>query len=84
MIYIIISLHYPINNNDTPHSTSSSLFLIGPVQLATIHEWIQSIFPEVPPRMDENSMSQVYFFRNTFTTATCIVEFRKNEVYESD
>jgi hypothetical protein len=48
--------------------------------LATIHEWVQAIFPEVPPRLDDGVTEQLYFFRNTFTGATAEVSFRKNEV----
>ena len=51
--------------------------------LATIHDWIQQIFPDVPPRLDEGVLEQIYFFRNTFTGATTRLEFRKNEVSES-
>ncbi|KAJ1416466.1 hypothetical protein B484DRAFT_454267 [Ochromonadaceae sp. CCMP2298] len=52
----------------------------GSMPLATIHEWVQAIFPEVPPRLDDGVTEQHYFFRNTFTGATCDVLFRKNEV----
>lgn len=59
-------------------STTSSY--AGNMMLATVHEWVQAIFPDVPPRLDEGVLDQVYYFRNTFTGATTTVEFRKNEV----
>jgi len=52
----------------------------GPVAMSTIHEWVQSIFPDVPPRLDEKAVEQSYYFKNTFTGAFTICEFRKNEV----
>ena len=53
----------------------------GNVQMAVVHEWISSIFPDVPPRLDDSTTEQRYFFRNTFTGATTICELRKNEVH---
>ena len=53
----------------------------GNVQMAVVHEWISSIFPDVPPRLDDSTTEQRYFFRNTFTGATTICESRKNEVH---
>lgn len=53
---------------------------IGTVQLATLHEWVQAIFPEVPPRLDEGVLDQTYLFRNSYTGATTTAEFRQNEV----
>ena len=50
------------------------------MQLATLHEWVQAIFPDVPPRLDEGVLDQAYCFRNTFTGATTTAEFRQNEV----
>jgi hypothetical protein len=52
----------------------------GTVMLATLHEWVQAIFPDVPPRLDEGVLDQAYYFRNTFTGATTTAEFRQNEV----
>jgi hypothetical protein len=52
----------------------------GTVQLATLHEWVQAIFPDVPPRLDEGVLDQIYYFRNSFTGATTTAEFRQNEV----
>lgn len=48
--------------------------------MSTLHEWAQAIFPDVPLRLDEAAAEQRYFFRNTFTGAFTICEFRKNEV----
>jgi hypothetical protein len=50
------------------------------MNLGTLHEWIQSLFPEVPNRIDENLIEQKYYFRNTFTGAVSLCEFRKNEI----
>lgn len=55
-------------------------FLIGSASMATLHEWVQSLFPDVPARIDENAVDQKYYFRNAFTSAVAICEFRKNEV----
>jgi hypothetical protein len=52
----------------------------GTVQLTTLHEWVQAIFPDVPPRLDEGVLDQIYYFRNSFTGATTTAEFRQNEV----
>ncbi len=48
--------------------------------MATLHEWVQSLFPDVPARIDENVVDQKYYFRNAFTSAVALCEFRKNEV----
>jgi len=52
----------------------------GAIQLPPLHEWIQAIFPDVPPRLDEGTTEQRYFFRNTFSGAVAVVEFRKHEM----
>lgn len=57
----------------------------GSVQLSVLHEWVHSIFPDVPPRMDESAVDQEYHFRNTFTGAVTSVEYKKNEItFESE
>lgn len=57
----------------------------GNVPFSTIHEWVQSIFPDIPPRLDENAAEERYYFKNTFTGAFSICEFRKNEIiFESE
>lgn len=57
----------------------------GNVGLSTLHEWAQSIFPGITPRLDETAIEQVYYFRNTFTGAYSMCEFRKNELtFESE
>jgi len=43
-----------------------------------LHEWITTIFPEVPSRIDESSTGENYFFRNVFTGAVAIVRIKKN------
>ncbi len=48
--------------------------------MSTIHEWVQGIFPDVPPHLDEKTSEQVYYFKNSFTGAVSLCEFRKNEV----
>jgi hypothetical protein len=67
-----------------PSAVSQPLFSLfspaGTVQLATLHEWVQAIFPDVPPRLDEGVLDQIYYFRNSFTGATTTAEFRQNEV----
>jgi hypothetical protein len=50
--------------------------------MATLHEWVQSLFPDVPPKLEENSVEERYYFRNSFTGSAAICEFRKNEVSE--
>ncbi len=49
--------------------------------MATLHEWVQSLFPDVPPKLEENAIDQKYYFKNSFTGSIAICEFRKNEVY---
>ena len=48
--------------------------------MATIHEWVQQIFPEVAPRLDDGTVDQQYCFRNTFALGVVTVYFRKNEL----
>lgn len=50
----------------------------GSVSLSILHEWITTIFPEVPSRIDESSTGENYFFRNVFTGAVAIVRIKKN------
>jgi hypothetical protein len=59
---------------------SSFVFPIGSLTITSIHEWIQALFPDIPSRIDENAVDQRYFFRNSFTGAVAICEFRKNEI----
>lgn len=54
--------------------------LSGNLSVSTLHEWVQALFPDVPPNIEENIVDQKYFFRNTFTGSVAICEFRKNEV----
>ncbi len=49
--------------------------------MATLHEWVQSLFPDVPPKLEENAIDQKYYFKNSFTGSIAICECRKNEVY---
>eukprot|EP01036_Dinobryon_divergens_P032272 gene32272-41825_t len=49
----------------------------GDLMMAVIHEWISAIFPDVPPRLDDSTTEQRYFFRNTFTGATTISNYRR-------
>jgi len=77
-----LSLHTKVYEI-TPEEESRPRTLLrysGSMSLSTIHEWVQSIFPDVPPRLDEETVEQQYFFRNTFTGATSQVFLRKNEV----
>lgn len=41
---------------------------------------MQNIFPDVPARLDESETEQKYYFRNTFTGAVSMCEFRRNEI----
>jgi hypothetical protein len=35
---------------------------------------------QIPPNLDENATEQRYVFKNSFSGATTICEYRKNEV----
>jgi hypothetical protein len=50
------------------------------MSLSTIHEWVQALFPDVPPRLDEYIGNERYNFRNTFTGAITMCDFRSNEI----
>lgn len=54
----------------------------GNMPVSVVHEWVQSIFPDVPPRLgeDSNEQSFSYWFKNNFTGAVTSCEFRKNEI----
>jgi hypothetical protein len=52
----------------------------GTMSVTVMHEWVQTIFPDVPPRLDEDCSEQSYFFRNSFTGAVTTCNFRKGEI----
>lgn len=65
------------------HISCIYLFLVGTIgtmSLSTIHEWVQALFPDVPPRLDEYIGNERYYFRNTFTGAITMCDFRSNEI----
>lgn len=45
-----------------------------------MHDWIQSIFPDVPPHLPEDATSCTYYFKNSFTTATAMCSISRNEI----
>ena len=52
----------------------------GQIPLSTSHEWIQALLPEVPPRIADDAVDEKCFYKNSFTGACTICEYRKNEV----
>lgn len=48
-----------------------------------IHEWMQALLPDVPPRLEEEATEMRYMFKNVFTGAAAICEFRRNEVRDA-
>lgn len=63
----------------TPRS-DCAVCSLGNISTGTAYEWISAIFPDVPPRLDEEIGEQRFFFRNTFTLGTAIAEIRRNEI----
>jgi Bardet-Biedl syndrome 7 protein len=54
-------------------------------RISFIHEWLTTIFPEIPPHIDENSVKECLNFRNVFTGGICQVVYMKDSlVVESD
>lgn len=57
----------------------------GNMGLLLLHEWVQALFPEVPPNLEEEATEQRLAFKNTFTGAVSTVEYRRNEIiFESE
>mmetsp|Transcript_298 Transcript_298/g.283 ORF Transcript_298/g.283 Transcript_298/m.283 type:complete len:734 (-) Transcript_298:90-2291(-) len=52
----------------------------GNVGIQIFHEWILSILPDIPSRIDENSLGESYFFRNVYTGAVMTCSFKRNEL----
>lgn len=57
----------------------------GPASLLLLHEWLQTLFPDLPPHLDESMSDLRYLFKNVCTDGVTIVEARKNEIlFESE
>ena len=56
------------------------LTLTGTVPLSTLHEWVLTMLPDVSPRIADDSTVEHCFYKNAFTGAATVVEYRKNEV----
>lgn len=53
--------------------------------ISTIHEWLTTIFPEMPPHIDETAVKEYLNFRNVFTGGIChVVYMRDSLIIESD
>jgi hypothetical protein len=52
----------------------------GTVPLSTLHEWVLTMLPDVAPRIADDSIMEHLFYKNAFTGAATVVEYRKNEV----
>jgi hypothetical protein len=50
------------------------------VALSTLHEWVQTLLPDVPPRLTDDAIEERASYRNAFTGANTLCEYRKNEV----
>eukprot|EP01035_Chromulina_nebulosa_P016891 gene16891-22379_t len=63
----------------------NSIKFTGQLPMLTLHEWVQSLLPDIPPRLSENSIEETYFFKHTFTDSITICSFKKNEIkFESE
>lgn len=58
----------------------NSIRFTGSVPMATWHDWLSSLFPEVPQRLSDEITLEVYNYKNSFTDAIAIVRFQRNEV----
>ena len=52
----------------------------GAAGMLLMHEWMIALLPDVPPRIEEEAAEMRYAFKNVFTGAISVCEFRKNEV----
>lgn len=77
-----LSLHSKVHEltEEEAGRVKSRLRFTGEAKLAVIHEWVQMVLPEVPPKLSENDDQCRLFFRNSFTGAASVVEYRRNEV----
>jgi hypothetical protein len=75
-MYIYIYIYIYINEN---------LLLLGNASLSILHEWTQALFPDIPPRLNEDVIETNYLFKNSFTSSTTLCSFKKNELrFESE
>jgi len=82
-----LSLHAKVHALTTEEANrpKSAVRFTGNMLLPTIHEWVQSLLPDVPPRLAESDKECIFHFRNSFTGSTVTTSYRKNEiVFESD
>lgn len=57
----------------------------GNASINTVHEWVQAILPDVPPRLPEEITECIYLFKNTYTGSTTTCRFNRDElVIESE
>lgn len=77
-----LSLHTRMHAISTEQSSRqmNKVKYSGTMQLPIIHDWIQAIFPDVPPRLDDGTNYVRYYFRNTFTGAVTTCEAGRNEI----
>ena len=57
----------------------------GNVPLTTLHDWAQSILPEVPPHIPDDATEEKCYYKNAFTGACTLCEYRRDEIiFESE
>ena len=45
------------------------------------HEWVKAILPDVPPHVIDEAGEEKCYYKNAFTGACTLCEYRKNEVH---
>lgn len=82
-----LSLHAKVHEltSEEAQRPKSAVRFTGNMQLPTVHDWVQSLLPDVPPRLAETDKECIFYFRNPFTGSTVTTSYRRNEiVFESD
>ena len=52
----------------------------GNISITLLHDWIQTILPDIPPRISDDTTHCCYTYKNIFTDATTICQFSRNEL----
>ena len=64
-----------------PVRAMNRIRLTGKMTLNLTHDWIQSMFPDVPPYIGEDESECIRLvFQHCFTHAVSTCEYKKNEV----
>mmetsp|Transcript_16480 Transcript_16480/g.15800 ORF Transcript_16480/g.15800 Transcript_16480/m.15800 type:complete len:748 (+) Transcript_16480:77-2320(+) len=82
-----LSLHYKVHvlTEEELQRPTNKIKFTGTVPLSTLHEWVQTMLPDIPPRIADDSIGEKCFYKNAFTGATTICEYKRNEItFESE